>query len=111
MTSVARTRPARGRLNRIAVPVLRVVLSLLVLSGGSGCASLRTMATMELGSPKIYSGTRLDYHAIKENDAAMGRFNATPPAYPGADLPCSVIVDTIILPVTVSAYLYEALLK
>ena len=106
MTSVAGT-----RLHRIAVPVRPVALSLLVLSGGSGCASLRTMSSMELGSPKIYSGTRLDFHAMKESDAAMSRFNAKPPVYPGVDLPCSVIVDTIILPVTVSAYLYEALLK
>ena len=110
MTSVARTAPARTWLHRTAVPVL-AALSLLVLSGGTGCASLRTMSTMELGSPKIYSGARLDYHAMKENDEAMSRFNTTPPAYPGVDLPCSVIVDTIILPVTVSAYIYEALLK
>ena len=111
MTSVARTAPARGLLTRIAVPVLLLAVSLLVLSLGTGCASLRTMATMELGSPKIYSGTRLNINAMNDNDAAVSRFNATPPAYPGADLPFSVIVDTIILPVTVSAYIYEALLK
>ena len=111
MTSVVRVRLARRRVNRAAAPVLLAVLSLLILSVGTGCASLRTMATMELGSPKIYSGTRLNYHTMKENEEAVSRFNATPPAYPGADLPFSVIVDTIILPVTVSAYLYEALLK
>ena len=55
----------------------------------------------------IYSGTRLDWAAITKNDAAISKLKATPPSYPLVDLPFSYSLDSILLPLSVSAEIFH----
>lgn len=76
--------------------------------GLNGCATVRTMPTLgSYGSPKVYSGTRLDFNAVTGNTAGVKRFKTEPPEYPLADIAFSAILDTIILPVTLPVATYE----
>ncbi|MDO8844187.1 YceK/YidQ family lipoprotein [Methylicorpusculum sp.] len=75
----------------------------------SGCA---TFKTLETDSPLyervfIYSGTRLDWAAIVRNDIALSRFKVIPPRYPIVDLPLSFALDSLFLPLTVSAEIFH----
>ena len=73
----------------------------LLLSLSSGCATYRTISTAEQGSPKVFSGTRLDVSAIWGDEVALRKFKADPPRYPLVDLPLSIGFDIAILPLTV----------
>lgn len=79
----------------------------------NGCATIETVSNFTIDSPKIYSGTRLDNTAIAENHIRLRvykeKFNVEPPENPEADLFFSFLFDTIILPVTASAALFEVL--
>jgi uncharacterized protein YceK len=78
--------------------------------GFDGCATIRTMPSLATPEhPKIYSGARLDYHAITEHEESLKKFKAEPPEHPLVDFPFSVILDTVILPVTFSVASYEFL--
>ena len=55
----------------------------------------------------MYSGTRLDYSAVTENREGLGKFKAEAPRYPLLDIPFSVVLDTVLLPVTLSVATYE----
>lgn len=85
---------------------LLVLLSLLL----AGCATSATLTQLQPGSPKIYSGTRLDFHAVADNREALARFPVPPLDYPlpAFDLPLSFILDTVLLPFTLGATAYEA---
>jgi uncharacterized protein YceK len=73
-----------------------------------GCGTIRTMPSLATPEqPKIYSGTRLDFHAIRENEERLKKFNAKAPEHPLIDLPFSLILDTIIFPLTYSVAMYE----
>jgi len=85
------------------LPALCIALSL------QGCATYSTISEAKPGSPKIYSGTRLDIHAIEGNEFALLKFKADPPKHPALDLPFSMLLDTIMLPLTFSISGYEAL--
>ncbi len=76
--------------------------------GLDGCGTIRTMPTLaSYGAPKIYSGTRLDFHAIRGNESRLREFSASPPNYPIIDIPFSLIADTVILPATIPVVSYE----
>jgi len=80
----------------------------LVATGLIGCGTVRTMPSMgSYGSPKMMSGSRLDYHAAREDMTALRKFNAEAPEHPLIDLPFSVLLDAIILPITFSVSAYE----
>jgi uncharacterized protein YceK len=77
----------------------------------SGCATFKSL-DMAAHLPLyerilIYSGTRLDWAAIARNDAALSKLKATPPCYPIIDLPLSFALDSIFLPLTVSAEIFH----
>ena len=75
-----------------------------------GCATIRTMPSLATPEhPKIYSGARLDFHAITGHEESLKRFKAEPPEHPLIDFPFSAILDTVILPVTFSVASYEFL--
>jgi len=59
--------------------------------------------------PKIYSGARLDFYGISQNEEALKKFNAKSPEHPLIDFPFSVILDTVILPITFPVACYELL--
>ncbi|MNJ45110.1 hypothetical protein D3C77_401930 [compost metagenome] len=67
----------------------------------SGCASVRTLDAAKPGAPLVYSGTRLDLYALRGGCCAMDRFGAEAPRYPGLDLPGSLLLDTLLLPLSV----------
>ncbi len=75
-----------------------------------GCATIRTMPSLAAyGSPKIYSGTRLDIYSIMKNESGLKKFKVEPPEYPLFDLPFSFVLDTAILPTTYPVAAYEFL--
>jgi uncharacterized protein YceK len=75
----------------------------------NGCATFKTLETdIPLYERVfIYSGTRLDWAAIARNDVALSRFKVIPPRYPLVDLPLSFALDSLFLPLTVSAELFH----
>jgi len=83
-------------------------LLVVMVVGSYGCGTIRTMPTLaSYDAPKIYSGTRLDFYAATGNEASLTPFSAKPPEYPLIDIPFSFILDTIILPVTISVAGYK----
>lgn len=101
----SRRRVGRGR----GCSAPRGTLALVAVFILSGCASVTTLDdAARVGTPKIYSGTRLDVHAAAGNRVALRRFPVPAPCYPLLDLPFSFVVDTLVLPLTVSAACYEA---
>jgi uncharacterized protein YceK len=89
----------------------QVVYGGICIMGLSGCATFKSLdvaAHLPLYQRIfIYSGTRLDWAAIAKNDAALTKFKATPPCYPLVDLPLSFALDSIFLPLTVSAEIFH----
>ena len=85
----------------------RIVFGVCLLATINGCASFDTISAARPGSPKIYSGTRLDYHAAQGDKYAVEKFRVLPPAQPLLDMPLSFLLDTIALPLTLSVSGYE----
>ncbi|MNC71745.1 hypothetical protein D3C75_1226990 [compost metagenome] len=67
----------------------------------SGCATVRTLDAAKPGAPLVYSGTRLDWYVMQGGCCPMDRFGAQAPRYPGLDLPGSMLLDTLLLPLSV----------
>jgi uncharacterized protein YceK len=55
----------------------------------------------------VYSGTRLNAHAISGNQVALKKYHVEPPEHPNLDLPASFVLDTVIFPLTAASALYE----
>ncbi len=82
-----------------------LLITVLILTG---CATVRTMPELgSPGSPKVMSGTRLDYNAATDDQEDLKKFTASPPDHPVLDLPFSAILDIIIIPITLSVATYE----
>ncbi len=81
----------------------RRALCLLLALSCSGCATVNTMNSSKTDPPLVYSGTRLDWYALHDGCCARERFGALPPAYPGVDLPFSLLLDTLLLPLSLAA--------
>lgn len=92
------------------VRFLWIILSLpLVLQG---CATIHTMPSLATPEhPKVYSGARLDFHTIAKNEERLKQFNAKSPEHPLIDFPFSLILDTVILPMTLPVATYEFFFK
>ena|SRR5438477_5267820 len=88
-----------------------VPLAVLSLSLSPGCATYRTISTAEQGSPKVFSGARLDVSAILRDELALRKFKTDAPRYPLVDLPLSIGFDIAILPLTVPIATGELLFK
>ncbi|MDG9884620.1 YceK/YidQ family lipoprotein [Pseudomonas sp. GD04058] len=78
-----------------------LVFALLVVLCATGCATVRTLDAAKPGAPLVYSGTRLDLYAMQGGCCAADRFGAEAPKYPGLDLPGSMVLDTVLLPLSV----------
>ncbi|MCL7461905.1 YceK/YidQ family lipoprotein [Pseudomonas sp. NW5] len=93
---------------------MRRLLVLLVLLGLAlslgGCASVRVLDAAQPEAPLIYAGTRLDWYALQGGCCARERFGAEAPAHPGLDLPASLLLDTLLLPLAVAQELGISLL-
>ena len=88
-----------------------IVPAVVLLLSSSGCATYRTISTAEQGSPKVFSGTRLDVSAILGDEFALRKFKADPPRYPLVDLPFSIGFDMAILGLTLPVAIGELLSK
>jgi uncharacterized protein YceK len=75
----------------------------------SGCATFTTLDTdLPLNERLfVYSGTRLDWAALTNNQAALKRIKVGPPRYPLVDLPFSFALDSIFLPLAVCAEIFH----
>ena len=78
-----------------------LLAGLLLAMAVSGCATVRTLDAAKPGAPVVYSGTRLDLYALQGGCCAEDRFGAEAPTYPGLDLPGSIVLDTLFLPLSV----------
>jgi uncharacterized protein YceK len=89
----------------------QIIYGGICIMGLSGCATFKSLG-VDAHLPLyerifIYSGTRLDWAAITKNDAAITKFKATPPCYPLVDLPISFALDSVFLPLTISAEIFH----
>jgi len=76
----------------------RCLAGLLAASLLGGCATVRTLDANKPGAPVVYAGTRLDMYVINGGCCPKDRFGA--PAYPHLDLPGSMLLDTLFLPLS-----------
>ena len=96
---------------KITIRAFKCLLISLLLMSVTGCATYRTISTADLDSAKVFSGTRLDIRAMCGEVEPTREFKAAPPLYPVIDIPFSVAMDVVLLPLTISAVLYEFIFK
>ncbi len=87
----------------VSVPALVLVLA--------GCATVTTVENAGPGTPKVYSGTRMDLHAAAGNRVRLRDFPGEAPRNPLWDLPLSFLLDSAVLPLTVATAAYEVLIR
>lgn len=97
--------------NRRFLSIFAVLLLLI-----TGCATARTVTHFSEGSPLIYSGARLDIHAISKNERVLQmykeKYGVEPPGYPKLDIPFSFLLDTLVfIPVVLPLVLYRSLFE
>lgn len=75
----------------------------------SGCATFKSLdAEVPLAQRIfIYSGSRLDWAALENNDVAIRKFNTAAPSWPLVDLPFSFALDSMFLPLAISAEIFH----
>ncbi|MFK0314002.1 YceK/YidQ family lipoprotein [Pseudomonas sp. NPDC090233] len=78
----------------------RILLGVLAMLALTGCATVRTLDANKPGAPVVYAGTRLDLYVINGGCCPKDRFGAEAPAYPRLDLPGSMLLDTLFLPLS-----------
>jgi len=76
------------------------LIGLLAALAVSGCATVRTLDANKPGAPVVYAGTRLDLYVINGGCCPQDRFGAEAPTYPRLDLPGSMLLDTLFLPLS-----------
>ena len=84
---------------------------IIVSMASTGCATYRTISEAAPGSPKVFSGTRLDINVIRGDEVGIRKFKVPPPPYPMVDLPFSLLLDTFIIPLTFPIATYEFLFE
>ena len=78
----------------------RALSGLVALTLLSGCATVRTLDANKPGAPVVYAGTRLDLYVMNGGCCPKDHFGAEAPGYPGFDLPGSMLLDTLLLPLS-----------
>ena len=78
----------------------RALSGLVALTLLSGCATVRTLDANKPGAPVVYAGTRLDLYVMNGGCCPKDHFGAETPGYPGLDLPGSMLLDTLLLPLS-----------
>ena len=91
--------------------VFCTAMVVLVVANAAGCASYRTISAAERGTPKLFSGARLDIHAILNDEYALRKFKTQPPPHPWLDLPFSLLADVMVFPLSSSAAAYEVMFE
>ncbi len=81
------------------VPTMLAVLLL------GGCATVRTLDAAKPGAPVVFSGTRLDWYSLNGGCCPLDRFGARAPKHAALDLPASLLLDTLLLPLSLATVL------
>jgi len=86
-----------------------IVAAYVCMMALSGCATFKTLDTdLPLNQRMfVYSGTRLDWPAITDNQVSLKKIKVTPPRYPVIDLPFSFALDTLFFPLAVCAEIFH----
>ena len=87
----------------------KIVCGAICIIGLSGCATFKSLdADVPLFERIfVYSGTRLDWAALEYDDVTIRKFNTEPPSYPFVDLPFSFALDSLFLPLAISAEIFH----
>ncbi len=87
----------------------KVLYGVIYIIGLSGCATFKSLnAEVPLYERVfVYSGTRLDWAALENDNATIRKFKAEPPSYPLIDLPFSFAMDSVFLPLAISAEVFH----
>ena len=87
----------------------QLVYAGICIIGLSGCATFKTLdAKIPLDQRIfVYSGTRLDWASLANNDAALRKFKVAPPRYSLVDLPLSFALDSVFLPLAICAEIFH----
>ncbi len=91
------------------ITIKKIIFGAICINGLSGCATFKSLdADVPLFERIfIYSGTRLDWAALENDDVTIRKFNTEPPSYPFVDLPFSFALDSLFLPLAVSAEIFH----
>jgi uncharacterized protein YceK len=86
-----------------------IVGGAICIIGLSGCATFKSLnADVPLYERVfVYSGTRLDWAALENDNATIRKFKTGPPSYPLVDLPFSFAMDSVFLPLAISAEIFH----
>jgi uncharacterized protein YceK len=98
--------------NYRSVAVLRfknIVFGAFCTIGLSGCATFKSLnADVPLFERVfVYSGTRLNWAGLENDDATIRKFKTKPPSLPLVDLPFSFALDSVFLPLSISAEIFH----
>jgi uncharacterized protein YceK len=87
----------------------KIVIGAICILGLSGCATFKSLnAEVPLYERVfIYSGTRLDWAALENDNVTIRKFKTEPPSYPLVDLPFSFAMDSVFLPLAISAEIFH----
>lgn len=87
----------------------KIVIGAFSFFGLSGCATFKSLnAEVPLYERVfVYSGTRLDWAALENDNATIRKFKTEPPSYPLVDLPFSLAMDSVFLPLAISAEIFH----
>lgn len=88
------------------MPGLMILLTVCLYN--AGCSTITTINNSKIGGPKIFSGTRFNLYAIENDPYGMSKFHTTPPKHPLLDLPGSLMLDILFLPLTCSTSVMES---
>jgi uncharacterized protein YceK len=91
--------------------MIRLLLIALIAFCTAGCATYQTISNAEVGSPKVFSGTRMNLAAMRGDETALRRLPGTAPRRPALDLPLSLVLDAALLQMTVPVALYEVVFE
>ncbi len=87
----------------------KVLYGAICIIGLSGCATFKSLnAEVPLYERVfVYSGTRLDWVALENDEVTIRKFRTEPPNYPLVDLPFSFAMDSVFLPLAISAEIFH----
>ena len=87
----------------------KIILGTFCIIGLSGCATFNSLnADVPLYERVfVYSGTRLDWAALENDNVTIRKLKAEPPNYPLVDLPFSFAMDSVFLPLAISAEIFH----
>ena len=96
-----------SKLTRIIVILTFIFIQLSIV----GCGTARTLKPAFENGPHVMSGSRFDILAMQDKSRARVIYGSEPIKYPLLDLPFSFLLDTVLLPLTVSNALASTIVK